>query len=120
MWYCQTTCKTEAERTSPCQPRKIAIAPNVASNSPASLTAVNLTNWANLQYSGAKNFSTFVHFASEADFTSYISQDQYSISSKLDIFSAAIIINQGFPAWDYTVRLNQVCDLRVLFCFLSI
>lgn len=87
-----------------CQPRYIAVAPGSASNTNAQSAANSLVNWANTNYN---TNNSFVYFSSEGDFLSYMGSTAYAVDPKLPIYSSAIIINQGYPAWDYTLRLNK-------------
>lgn len=32
---------------------------------------------------------------------------EYSLAPNMNIFSSAIIFNEGYPSWDYSVRLNK-------------
>jgi len=89
-----------------CQARYIAVAPSAGSDSSANTAAQELVMFANSLTSQYSN-STFKYFASEEDFLSVINYGLYSIDDSLPIYSSAVIINSGFPNWDYVLRLNQ-------------
>ena len=89
-----------------CQQRKIAVAPSSLSNIAAKDAAQSFITYAQNASSFAKGLSTFTYFESEASFMDYVDSASYSIDPSIPIYSSAIIFNDGYPNWDYTVRLN--------------
>ena len=90
---------------SQCKAKKIAVAPESSSNEAQNQAAIYFQEYAEANYDFL-NLSTFVYFSSESNFTSYIGQSSYGISSSIPIYSAAVIFHSGYPTWQYTLRLN--------------
>lgn len=93
-----------------CQPRYIGVAPKDSSISSAVTAAKNFVEFAN-GYTFPHSNSTFRYFSSEQAFIDTISNGLYSMDTSLPIYSSAVIFNNGFPQWDYTLRLNQSYSL---------
>jgi ATP-binding cassette, subfamily A (ABC1), member 3 len=89
-----------------CQQRKIAVAPSSPSNVAAKAAANSFIKFAQNSSAIAKTLSTFTYFESEASFVDYVESTSYSVDPSVPIYSSAIIFNEGYPNWDYTVRLN--------------
>eukprot|EP01041_Mallomonas_annulata_P007150 gene7150-14563_t len=93
-----------------CQPKRIAIAP---SSDSSAIEAQNLADWAKFYIDvgplpiNSESTSWFTYFNSEAEFLSYIDSDGYGFDNSIPIYSAAIILNSGYPAWDYSIRMNK-------------
>eukprot|EP01036_Dinobryon_divergens_P035789 gene35789-46440_t len=93
-----------------CQPKRIAIAPSSGSSA---IEAQNLADWAKFYIDigplplSSEPTSWFTYFNSESDFLSYIDRDGYGFDNSIPIYSAAIILNSGYPAWDYSIRMNK-------------
>lgn len=90
-----------------CQQRKIAVAPNFQSNLIASAAALEFVNYTRSSSAIVKSRSTFTYFNSESEFVSYVTSPSYSINPGLNIFSSAIIFTDGYPKWNYDIRLNR-------------
>lgn len=94
-----------------CQQRKIAVAPMSEGNVAAAAAANAFITFAQNASAAANSRSTFTYFGSESEFLSYISSKAYSVDPALPIYSSAIIFNQGYPNWDYSVRLNRTYSI---------
>eukprot|EP01041_Mallomonas_annulata_P010963 gene10963-22907_t len=97
-----------------CQARQIAIAPSSAS---AASDAMAFKDWAIKNYplkstSSSASDSFFKYFDSESAFLNYINADRYGFDNSIPIYSAAIILNSGYPAWDYSIRMNRTFTSR--------
>jgi ABC-2 family transporter protein len=90
-----------------CQQRKIAVAPKYQSNLNAGAAAAKFVEFARSSSTEARNRSTFTYFESESEFISRLTSSSYSVDPRVDIFSAAIIFTDGYPNWNYDVRLNR-------------
>ena len=100
-----------------CQRKKIAIAP-MSSTSGAMSAAQEFFNFANALYPAVQSFSNgsypytydvgaaFEYFLSKSDFDSKIDADSYGTDGGT-IYSGAILVQTGAPAWEWTLRLNQ-------------
>lgn len=125
LWYCDASvsgsksCTTPADIKKNCQRRYIAVAPSSSSSVSATDAAVEYTSFAN-NLLGSVDFGgffenlittysndTFVTFADEATFLSYITSSEYSVDPASKVYSSAIIFNDGAPSWEYTVRVNR-------------
>lgn len=90
-----------------CQERKIAVAPKYESNLNARTAANGFIDFARSSSALARDRSTFTFFKSESEFISYLTSSSYSVDSRVAIFSSAVIFNDGYPNWDYGIRLNR-------------
>lgn len=90
-----------------CQQRKIAVAPSVEGDAVTTAAANAFITFVNNASVAARTRSTFTYFSSESAFESYVGSTAYSVNPSVDIYSSAIIFNQGYPNWDYSVRLNR-------------
>jgi ATP-binding cassette, subfamily A (ABC1), member 3 len=93
-----------------CQQRKIAVAPKYQSNldaSTASTAAAEFMEFARSSSTEANKRSTFTYFKSESDFISHLTSSSYSVDPRVDIYSSAIIFTEGYPNWNYDIRLNR-------------
>ena len=90
-----------------CQQRKIAVAPSSSNNAVADAAATAFILFARNSSATARAFSSFTYFSSEDEFLKHIGSKTYSIDPSIAIYSSAIIFNEGYPNWDYTVRLNR-------------
>ena len=108
IWRCnqQNRCSTAAKKKA-CQMRKIAVTPDSGDNMNGLGAAQDFIDWANTASPGAKNHSTFVLFASQNEFVSYIESSAYGISPTTIVFSSAIVFSGGYPTWQYDLRLNR-------------
>jgi hypothetical protein len=79
------------------------VAPSDSGNSAAELAAQEFVAFANA-YAGN---TSFVYFTSEQDFLSVIGNSLYSVDNSYQLYSSAVIFNNGFPQWDYVLRLNR-------------
>jgi ATP-binding cassette, subfamily A (ABC1), member 3 len=102
----------EGEYLLKCQPRKIAVAPSSPSNVAAKGAAASFIKFAQDSSAIAKSLSTFTYFESEASFIDFMGTRSYSIDPSVPIYSSAIIFNEGYPNWDYTVRLNMTYSIN--------
>ena len=104
-----------------CAPRLIAVAPTSSGNVAATQAAQAFVAWANSS-SLFESKNTFVFFSSEDSFNSYIGQSGYAQSSTIQVYSSAVIIQSGAPAWSYSLRFNQSYDVvsRSVFKYLNI
>ena len=102
-------CKTDplGAFLSTCQPRKIAVAPISVGDVAATAAANAFITFARNTSAAASSRSTFTYFSSENEFLNFIGSSSYSVDPALPIYSSAIIFNQGYPNWDYSVRLNR-------------
>ena len=102
-------CLTDSKRKylQICQPQKIAVAPISSDNSAANAAANDFIIFAKNASTYAKSLSSFIYFSSEDSFVEHISSKAYSVDPSIAIYSSAIIFNQGYPNWDYSVRLNK-------------
>eukprot|EP01041_Mallomonas_annulata_P008266 gene8266-17008_t len=107
LWRCALDNEENFSPFKKCQPKRIAIAPAYI-NSTSTKYAKELTKWVteNINIPNL-NGSIFIFFESESKFEDYISTQSYSQDPKLPIYSSAIIMNEGYPSWDYTIRLNK-------------
>eukprot|EP01041_Mallomonas_annulata_P005100 gene5100-10202_t len=109
IWRCVLK-KTGPTCPNLCQPKRIAIAPSSGSSA---IEAQNLADWAKFYINigplplNSEPTSWFTYFNSESDFLSYIDRDGYGFDNSIPIYSAAIILNSGYPAWDYSIRMNK-------------
>lgn len=94
---------TGSTKKSSCQSRKIGVAPYDNGNSAAILAAQEFVAFANAYTSN----TSFVYFASEKDFLDVIGNSLYSVDDSYQLYSSAVIFNNGFPQWDYILRLNR-------------
>jgi len=95
--------------TSPvCAQQFIAVAPQAAGAASAA-AAAEFVIWGNNRNAyingGVTLTPPFKLFASEAAIIDVTNSSSYSFTG--DIFSSAVIFQQGSPNWDYTVRLNK-------------
>lgn len=93
-----------------CQRQMIAIAPSDGADTTTKTAATDFYNWvsAHPSFGGInRNVTFFKLYASESAFLSDVKNPLYSISTKIDLISAAIIFRSGKPSWDYTVRMNR-------------
>ena len=95
-----------------CQQRKIAVAPSSPSNVAAKDAANAFIKFAQNSSAIAKTLSAFTYFESEASFMDYVESTSYSVDPSVPIYSSAIIFNEGYPNWDYTVRLNMTYSIN--------
>ena len=94
-----------------CQPRNIAVAPaSASSTSSANDAATKLVTHGNNLYADG---TRFVYFDSESSFISYIESSSYTVDPSVAVYSSAIIFNDGYPNWDYVVRLNRTVSRGV-------
>jgi len=92
-----------------CQPKRIAIAPS--STDPVSVMyAKEMFLWLNGTVAFA---SPFQYFNSESEFGDVIGQSDYSKNPDWPVYSAAIIINAGYPNWDISLRFNQSYETKI-------
>ena len=99
--YICSPCSSSSKKS--CQSRRIGVAPYDNGNSAAKLAAQEFVVFANA-YTGN---TSFVYFASEQDFLSVIGNSLYSVDDSYQLYSSAVIFNDGFPQWDYILRLNR-------------
>ena len=110
-WSNAWTDLTPSEMDTICQRTYIAVAPGISSTTSAAYNAANdFVTWANSQWetsliSADLNITSFVLFESESAILDLFDSKEYSFSG--DIYSAALIFNEGSPSWDYTVRHNK-------------
>jgi ABC-2 family transporter protein len=95
-----------------CQQRKIAVAPSSPSNVAARTAAAEFVYFAQNSSAIATSRSTFMYFNSESDFVSYITSSSYALDPGLSIFSSAIIFTEGYPNWNYDIRLNRTYSVN--------
>ena len=95
---------------------KIAVAPQYATGQSSSGTAaddfISFMNGAAPYQSSPlgtylTNNNTLVKFPSEADFIKYIKSPDYSQDVNIPAYSALIVFQSGYPAWEYSVRMNK-------------
>merc|ERR1711871_549283 len=86
-----------------CHPRFIAIAPRTYSE-PLTREATNLLNYANKEFNTLSS-PPFVFFKSQSELEAWIQRNDYDYSGKK--ISSAIIVNEGYPNWDFTFRFNR-------------
>ena len=109
-WICPKVCSGGTVSTT-CQPRNIAVAPaSTTSPSSANQAAQDLITYANSHYADG---TRFVYFDSESSFLTYIESSDYTVNPALAVYSSAIVFNQGYPNWDYVVRLNRTVSRGV-------
>mmetsp|Transcript_5406 Transcript_5406/g.5529 ORF Transcript_5406/g.5529 Transcript_5406/m.5529 type:complete len:1838 (-) Transcript_5406:556-6069(-) len=91
-----------------CQLTHIAIAPHSTDDTNSINAAKKFFNWtdANLEFPQISS-PLFVYFESEKSFQNYIEGGKYSLNPDDPVYSAAIIFNEGYPGWDFTIRLNK-------------
>ena len=108
VWRCwsENPCEGVGSADS-CQLKRIAIAPSSASNTVAVTTASDFVDFAYNISATFREYSTFTVFESESAFQHYIEQAGYAKVATVPIFAALVVFNGGYPAWDYTIRLNQ-------------
>ena len=94
--------------TTGCQLAHIAIAPESSSDIDTVNTAMKFYNWTsnNLDFPGISS-PLFTYFESENSFENYIEGSKYSYNPEDPVYNAAIIFNDGYPSWDFTIRLNK-------------
>jgi len=92
-----------------CVQQMIAVAPLSAADVSSSSAASKFVSWANTRNAynsnGVTLAPTFKLFNSQEEFLEVLDSKLYSFEG--DVFSSAVIFGSGFPAWDYTVRLNK-------------
>jgi len=92
-----------------CVQQMIAVAPLSTTDISAATAASKFVTWANTRNAynsnGVTLAPTFKLFNSEQEFLDVLEDKLYSFEG--DVFSSAIVFGSGFPAWDYTVRLNK-------------
>jgi ATP-binding cassette subfamily A (ABC1) protein 3 len=111
IWRCdgniQCTQPVYGSVTTGCQLKKIAVAPSTSSNTVAASAAKAFIEFQNSQSVYSNESGTFVYFDSESAFLTYMGQAEYSLDPTIDIYSTLIVFNDGYPNWDYTLRMNQ-------------
>ena len=99
----------QAATFSKCTQQYIAVAPLIETDVSSTSAASEFVSWANTRNQYSQNGVTlkpsFQLFSSEQKILEALNKTSYSFEG--DIFSSAVIFREGFPNFDYTVRLNK-------------
>ena len=104
IWRCMSDSNNCLEDNT-CQFMKIAVAPSNQDENTISTTK-KLFHYLNQSLSSSTP-SPFEYFDTDSDFINEIEDANYGRDIHSEIYSSAIIMNSGYPTWDYSIRLNM-------------